>query len=100
MGFSVGCLEVSEFYSPTKIITLFLLVPTLTFYDVLVREHKNRIQSDGKNITLKTKGKPKERPKDTQLIGTKEGRELVPLVVSWLEAISATALLMSSTCTS
>jgi hypothetical protein len=30
-------------------------------------------------ITQKTKGKAKERPKDEQPIGTKEGRELVPL---------------------
>jgi len=31
-------------------------------------------------ITWKTKGKAKERPKDAQPAGTKEGRELVPLV--------------------
>jgi hypothetical protein len=34
-----------------------------------------------KTITQKTKGKAKERPKDAQHVGTKEGRELVPLVV-------------------
>jgi hypothetical protein len=34
-------------------------------------------------ITQKTKGKAKKRPKNTQpiTIGTKEGRDLVPLVV-------------------
>jgi hypothetical protein len=34
-----------------------------------------------RTITPKTKGKAKERPKDTQPVRTKEGRELVPLVV-------------------
>jgi hypothetical protein len=29
----------------------------------------------------KTKGKAKERPKDAQLAGTKDGEELVPLMV-------------------
>jgi hypothetical protein len=81
MGFSVGCLEVSEFYSPTKIITLFLLVPTLTFYVILDKEHKNPIKIDGQNITLKTNRKAKERPKDAQHVGTKEGGELVLLMV-------------------
>jgi hypothetical protein len=32
-------------------------------------------------ITWKTKGKAKERSTDTQLTGTKEGRELVPFVL-------------------
>jgi hypothetical protein len=32
-------------------------------------------------ITRKTKGEAKERSIDTQLVGTKEWRELVPLVV-------------------
>jgi hypothetical protein len=32
-------------------------------------------------ITRKTKGKAKEKPKDTQPARTKEGRELVPFVV-------------------
>jgi hypothetical protein len=32
-------------------------------------------------ITWKAKGKVKERPKDTQLVGTIEGRELVLLMV-------------------
>jgi hypothetical protein len=42
-------------------------------------------------------GKTKEGPKDTQPIGTKEGRELVPFMI---QAISPTAFLMSSTCKS
>jgi hypothetical protein len=33
------------------------------------------------NITEKTKGEAKEKPKDSQLAGIKERRELVPLVV-------------------
>jgi hypothetical protein len=32
-------------------------------------------------VAQKTKGKAKERPTDEQLVGTKEGRELVPLRV-------------------
>jgi hypothetical protein len=32
-------------------------------------------------ITQKTKGEAKEKPKDSQLAGIKERRELVPLVV-------------------
>jgi hypothetical protein len=32
-------------------------------------------------ITRKTKRKAKEQPKDMQLVGTNERRELVPLVV-------------------
>jgi hypothetical protein len=32
-------------------------------------------------ITRKTKGRAKKRPKDVQLVGTKEGRELIPLMV-------------------
>jgi len=32
------------------------------------------------SITLKTKGKAKERPKDTQPARTKEGRELIHVV--------------------
>jgi hypothetical protein len=35
-------------------------------------------------ITWKAKGKAKERPKDTQLVGTKEGKELVLVVGSYL----------------
>jgi hypothetical protein len=35
----------------------------------------------GRISTQKTKGKAKERPKDVQPAGTKEGREVVPLVV-------------------
>jgi hypothetical protein len=34
-----------------------------------------------KIITQKTKGKAKERSKDTHLIGTNKGRELIPFVV-------------------
>jgi hypothetical protein len=34
-----------------------------------------------RTITPKTKGNAKERPKDMQPAGTKEGRELVPLMV-------------------
>jgi hypothetical protein len=33
-----------------------------------------------RTITRKTKGKAKEKPMDAQPLGTKEGRELVPLV--------------------
>ncbi len=56
---------------------------TLTFYVVLVMEHKSPIKTDGHNITLKTKQKAKEKPKDAQLVGTKEGGKLVPLMVLW-----------------
>jgi len=47
-----------------------------------LRNPKNsRKKQMAKTITWKTKGKAKERPKDTQPAGTKEGRELVLLVV-------------------
>jgi hypothetical protein len=46
-------------------------------------EHKSPIKTDGHNITLKTKQKAKEKPKDAQLVGTKEGGKLVPLMVLW-----------------
>ncbi len=34
-----------------------------------------------RTITRKIKGKAKERPQDAQPAGTKEGREVVPLMV-------------------
>jgi hypothetical protein len=46
-----------------------------------------------RTITWKTKGKAKERPKDTQPARAKEGRELVPLVVG-----SYLTFLMSHAC--
>jgi hypothetical protein len=101
MGFSVGCLEVSEFYSPTKIITLFLLVPTLTFYVILVGEHKNSIKADDQNITLLTKGKAKERPKTHSVhMNQRRGRASLSPDLLTGSYLTHTTPLMSSTCKS
>jgi len=42
---------------------------------------KKPIKPMAETITRKTKGKAKERPKDAEPAGAKEGRELVPLMV-------------------
>ncbi len=58
-----------------------IFISAYPYINSLSQEHKNPIKTDGQNITLKTKGKAKERPKDTQLVGTKDKGELVPLMV-------------------
>jgi len=45
------------------------------------RKRQINKKTNGQNRHTKDKRKAKERPKDTQRTGTKEGKELVPLVV-------------------
>jgi hypothetical protein len=53
----------------------------LFILDCFEESNKSKKKQIAITITRKTKGKAKERPKDAEPIGTKEGRELVPLMV-------------------
>jgi len=49
-----------------------------------LKSHKNPIKDQWPEpLQGRHKGKAKERPKDTELAGTKKGRGLVPLLVGF-----------------
>jgi hypothetical protein len=62
--------------------TLWMMMMNRCHEIYMSNNAKNSIKTlMARTITRKTKGKAKERPKDVQPAGIKEGRELVPLVV-------------------